>query len=290
MTHRGLGAVGPSLVLSTFTGAGLLDRGLREAGWCVVSAGDALWGQPLEEFHGVPGVFAGVVGGPPCQKFSRANRTNRDVRSGLRLVRDFFRVVSECAPEWWLMENVDGLPDVSHLAPDGYSVQRIHLNARELGFAQNRPRWYVFGYSRGGPLVIPRVTELGQFAAGASRCALASEGARQERRSWADFCALQGVTRDFTFPPGLSRALQYRLIGNGVHVGVARVLGRAIAERGQALMALRAPLARRVCVCECGREVPAHRTMATAACRKRMQRRRDAAGMSEPGPVAPSLF
>ena len=33
------------LVLSTFSGAGLLDRGFEQAGFCVVSAGDILWGR-----------------------------------------------------------------------------------------------------------------------------------------------------------------------------------------------------------------------------------------------------
>ena len=292
MTHRGSINAATSLVLSTFTGAGLLDRGFRAEGFCVVSAGDALWGQPIQEFTGAPGVFAGVVGGPPCQKFSRANRTGRDVKAGLGLVREFFRVVGECEPEWWLMENVDGLPDISHLAPDGYSIQRLHLNARELGFAQNRPRWYVFGYASGQPLVIPYVTEMDRRAVGASRCCLASEGAREDaktRRSWADFCALQGLPGPLSLP-GLSRALQYRLVGNGVHVGVARVLARAIAERGQTFMPLRAPGVRRMCVCECGREVKAGVTMATVACRKRMQRRRDALGVQERGPVTAELF
>lgn len=66
MTHRGsrAGAASRPVVLSTFTGAGLFDRGFREEGFCVVSAGDALWGQPIEEFSGVAGVFTGVIGGP----------------------------------------------------------------------------------------------------------------------------------------------------------------------------------------------------------------------------------
>ena len=41
--------VAKGLVLSTFTGAGLLDRGFRQAGYCVVSAGDPMFGQePIE--------------------------------------------------------------------------------------------------------------------------------------------------------------------------------------------------------------------------------------------------
>lgn len=37
-------------VLSIFTGAGLLDRGFEAAGFCVVSAGDILWGRDVRDF------------------------------------------------------------------------------------------------------------------------------------------------------------------------------------------------------------------------------------------------
>jgi len=265
-------------VLSTFTGAGLSDRGFRQD-FCVVSAGDALWGQPIEEFTGVPGVFTGVIGGPPCQKDSKANRTNRDPAAGLVLKREFFRVVAECAPEWFLMEGVNGMADVSALVPPGYTLQRLHFNAQALGFAQFRDRWFLFGYRRGAPLVIPYVTPRARSAAGQSRCCIASEFERDgdEARSWPDFCELQGLPRDFDFPKGLSVKLRYRLVGNGWHVGVARVLAGVIRARGVTVPG-------QLCVCECGR-LTSGALHATVSCRKRMQRRRDAAGVTKPGPV-----
>lgn len=39
------------LVLSLFTGSGLLDKGFQQTGFCVVSAGDILWGQDVRDFH-----------------------------------------------------------------------------------------------------------------------------------------------------------------------------------------------------------------------------------------------
>lgn len=284
MTPRPLSSLDEShaLVLSTFTGAGLLDRGFRAAGFCVVSAGDAQFGQPIEEFHTRPGWFTGVIGGPPCQRISRANRTNRDVSAGLELITEFFRVVGEALPGWFVLENVDGLPDVSELVPLGYSLQRLHLNPRELGFKQHRPRWFLFGYAHGEPLAIQYATAAEWRSVGVSRCCMASEGKHSERRQWAEFCELQGLPRSFSFPPGLSTALQYRLVGNGVHVGTARIVATAILERPQGSLALRTPPTRRLCVCECGREVRAGVLHGTVACRKRMQRRRDAAGVSGP--------
>jgi len=277
------------LVLSTFSGAGLLDRGFSREGFCVTSAGDAQFGQPIQEFNAVPGVWAGVIGGPPCQRFSTANRTTRDASAGLELIAEFFRVVGQALPDFFVLENVNGLPDVSALVPLGYSLQRLHLNPRDLGFAQHRPRWFLFGFARGEPLVIPYVTPRSRDDAGVSRCAMASEGRRAGKREWADFCELQGLPRTFDFPKGLSTALRYRLVGNGVHVGVASIVARAILERPQGNLTLKTPPTRRLCVCECGREVPASRIHATVSCRKRMERRRDATSPKVRGPVTGEL-
>ena len=62
------------VALSLFTGAGLLDRAFEFHGWCVVSAGDVLWGRDVRNFTPARHVFNGVFGGPPCQDFSGANR------------------------------------------------------------------------------------------------------------------------------------------------------------------------------------------------------------------------
>ena len=79
------------LVLSLFPGIGLLDRGFEEAGFCIVRGPDLIWGGDIKKFRAPPGRFQGVIGGPPCQKFSRANR-NRDVAGGMELVNEFLRV------------------------------------------------------------------------------------------------------------------------------------------------------------------------------------------------------
>jgi len=78
--------------------------------------------------------------------------------------------------------------------------------------------------------------------------------------------------------------LQYSLVGNGVPVPMARMIARAIRCRHAANLRHVA-----VCVCGCGRPVVGRQTMATPACRKRMQRARDAAGVTNPGPVTLDL-
>jgi len=58
------------LVLSVFPGIDLLSRAFEEQGYCVVRGPDLLWGGDVRTFHPPPGVFEGVIGGPPCQAFS----------------------------------------------------------------------------------------------------------------------------------------------------------------------------------------------------------------------------
>jgi DNA (cytosine-5)-methyltransferase 1 len=101
---------------------------------------------------------------------------------------------------------------------------------------------------------------------------LASEGESVERRAWPDFCELQGLPRDFDLP-GWSIAAKYRAVGNGVHVGVARVIARAIrdatcAPRGRRLTDVR------LCACRCGRILTGRQKAATTGCRKRLERKR----------------
>jgi DNA (cytosine-5)-methyltransferase 1 len=262
------------LILSIFPGADLLGRGFECEGFCVVRGPDLVWGADVRTFHPLHAAFGGVIGGPPCQNFSRANR-NPDHFAGVAMLDEFFRIVTEAGPDWWLMENVPGLPAYSW--PAGWNVQRFNLNATECGVPQRRLRTFVFGFHEGYQLVIPRAAE----TPGASPCALASEGRRLFRRSFADFCELQGLPRSFDLP-GLSLAAKYRAVGNGVPVPMARVIATAIIGRP-----VTTPV--RVCVCQCGRPVRAGQTLATPACRKRMQRRRDAMLVTVPGAVTPAM-
>jgi len=59
------------LVLSLFPGIGLLDRAFEEEGFCVVRGPDLLWGGDIKRWHAPRGRFDGIIGGPPCQCFSR---------------------------------------------------------------------------------------------------------------------------------------------------------------------------------------------------------------------------
>ncbi|WP_172656977.1 DNA cytosine methyltransferase [Collimonas arenae] len=244
-------------MLSLFPGIDLFGRGFEEEGFSVVRGPDPLFGGDIRAFHVPPGRFDGVFGGPPCPDFSKARRS-APTGYGLEMIREFERVVCESRPDWWLMENVPGVPDL-HI--DGYSHQRIDLNAREVGLDQNRHRHFQFGHRDGLVITVPRGPKSTTF----QPCCVASEGAQMGRRDWEKFCGLQGLTQAPSLDQ-LTLSARYRAVGNGVPVNMARALARAILRASS-------PDAVRLCGCGCGRPVEGKAIYAIPACRKRVQRR-----------------
>lgn len=101
------------------------------------------------------GELSGLVGGSPCQGFSRIGRRDQaDERN--RLFVHFFRLVSELRPAFYLAENVQGILDSQNqavvsqalsLIPKDYVVlEPFELNAADFGAATNRKRIFFFGY------------------------------------------------------------------------------------------------------------------------------------------------
>ena len=255
------------LVLSIFPGIDLLGRGFEAEGFSVVRGPDVLWGGDIRTFKVPIGRFEGVIGGSPCQDFSGANRHTTGY--GQEMLNEFARIITVAHPQWFLLENVPRVPNISI---DGYSVQRFDLNARECGMRQIRLRHFQFGAIDGMVIIPERVSPVGR----PSKIALASEGGKQDRRSWSDFCELQGLPKDFDL--SMSVAAKYRAVGNGVPVPMARVIARAIRDRVSSQST-------RLCSCGCGRAIEGRKEMALPACRKRMERRRDAALVTSPGSV-----
>jgi DNA (cytosine-5)-methyltransferase 1 len=260
VTHRSQVTGSQSqLVLSLFPGIDLFGRGFEEEGFCVVRGPDKILGMDIRDFHAILGRFDGVIGGSPCQDFSAARR-DPPTGEGLELLAEFARVVREASPTWWLLENVSRVPD---LLIDGYSHQRIDLNASECGLRQNRPRHFQFGHKQGHVIIVERQVPVRDVEA----CCTATEGASTNRRDWARFCELQGVPGDLDLDQ-FTLSARYRAVGNGVPIPMARAVAAAIA-RCQPMQGFR------LCECKCGRPVGGKQALATSACRKRMQRRRD---------------
>jgi len=251
-------------ILSLFPGAGILDRGFTLEGFCVLRGPDTLLGGDVRDFHIHAGVVTGIIAGPPCQDFSSARRSPPSGH-GVAMLNETHRIIEEAQPQWFLVENVPAVPNI---AVRGYDVHRFNLLASEFGCMQRRNRAFQFGYRTGKPLAIysPGQSHFGRMRPAAI--------ANDRTSTIADLAELQGLPRTFRIPI-ISRAAQARAIGNGLPVPVAQEIARAIYQRDE-----RAHL--KTCACGCGRVTsgPSRQKCFSAACRKRLQRKRDATSIA----------
>lgn len=255
------------LVLSLFPGIGLLDMAFELEGFCVVRGPDVLWGGDIRRFHPPAGKFDGVIGGPPCQAFSRLAHMVRhngyEPKFG-NLIPEFERVVSEAQPTWFVMENV---PDAPTAQPLGYATWSTLLNNRQCfdedgkPATQNRVRRWTFGDRRTGKrtvlLIDVAAMEASSFqyaATGAGRVAvpvaIGGSGKQKKtlrnarkvdyrdalnqctRRSAEGFAAvkrLQSLPDDFDLPPFTVEA-KVKAIANGVPLPMGRAIAKAVRE------------------------------------------------------------
>ncbi len=244
-----------NLVLSLFPGIGLLDMAFEEEGYCVVRGPDVLWGGDIRRFHPPSGVFAGVIGGPPCQKWAQSHNLAQDKVEHPNLIPEFERAVSEAAPRWFIMENVTPAP-----LPviDGYYVDHHKFYAWEVGSPQRRYRRFSFGSQpptvimwpsgekppKGALTLIAKhngARMSGQRRMMPTLCATTStqrmrSGERAIRGmgipgkttfSWADYLYGFGLPDDFDIPP-FKQAEKFKALGNGVPLPMGRAIAKAV--------------------------------------------------------------
>jgi len=213
-----------------------------------------LWGGNIKAFHPPVGKFDGVIGGPPCQAFSRLVHIIRakGQTPAPNLIPEFERVVNEAAPEWFLMENVPAAPEPW---PNGYNTSSRFLNNRAFGQEQNRQRRFTFGSKN-----VPHPWRWLEFAAleamDYERAVVAQsskEGAlaksqeelrdgtsrrmqrrasvlpgQMPRRTVARCAELQGLPADFLADAPFTAAGKYEAIGNGVPIPMGRAIAKAV--------------------------------------------------------------
>lgn len=95
-----------------------------------------------------------VVGGPPCQGFSMANRQRLIDDPRNYLYKSYVEVVEKVRPKFFVMENVKGMLSVAEQVKEdfrniGYSVECHVLNAEDYGVPQNRERLIYIGNCSG---------------------------------------------------------------------------------------------------------------------------------------------
>ena len=91
-----------------------------------------------------------VVGGPPCQGFSMANRQRLIDDPRNHLYKNYVEIVKRVQPKFFVMENVKGMLSVSDQVKEdfrdiGYEVECHILNAKDYGVPQNRERLIYIG-------------------------------------------------------------------------------------------------------------------------------------------------
>jgi len=97
----------------------------------------------------------GVIGGPPCQGYSRQGVADpNDARR--TLLHEFFKSVNAISPKFFIMENVEGLLDkknlpelssaISELHPSYHVLEPMVLDASNYGLPTKRKRVFVVGY------------------------------------------------------------------------------------------------------------------------------------------------
>jgi DNA (cytosine-5)-methyltransferase 1 len=190
-------------LVSLYTGIGGLDFGFEAAGFETVAAvemdgaacrtirlnrdwpvleGDIhdITSQQIMDAAGLrPGEADVLIGGPPCQPFSKSSYwVNGDA---LRLddpradtLTAYLRVLRDLRPKAFLLENVYGLAykgkdeglrhllkgidQISRETGTRYSINWKVLNAAEHGVPQIRERVFLIGSREGAPFVFPKPT------------------------------------------------------------------------------------------------------------------------------------
>ena len=235
------------ITLSLFPGIDLLGKAFQKTGFFVVRGPDLLWGDDIRQFTPPAGKIWGIVGGPPCQDFSKARRCP-PTGYGLEMLNEFRRCVLAARPEWWLMENVPGVPN---LKIKGYCWQRFDI---DLAWYSNvsRARVIQFGSLSGRLLNVTR-REKNPTKHGA---ALANDD-----RSFEQLCKLQGLPPEFELPDFTVKGKK-RAVGNGVPLQIGRILAEAVKKAYShtvpvQLSFIKGAVAPTRCLCGCGRPVGA---------------------------------
>lgn len=126
----------------------------------------SLTGKQLLELAGLAmGELDGLIGGPPCQGFSRMGARNQlDPRNDLFV--KFFRLVKECKPKFFVAENVLGILDspydairknaLKQIQRDYKVLEPMRLKASDFGAPTNRERVFFVGYRRDTKLTLSK--------------------------------------------------------------------------------------------------------------------------------------
>lgn len=99
-----------------------------------------------------------IIGSPPCQEFSYANR-NPDPDKGMNLVNEFLAWIKIIKPKYWIMENVPGIMKYLKKRIVNFKIPLIkNFNCADFGVPQKRKRCFSGDYS----IPFPTHNKIGQ--------------------------------------------------------------------------------------------------------------------------------
>lgn len=171
-----------SNIISLYSGCGGLDLGFKKAGFKTILATD-VWDKGCEtllhnkvsdivinddirkiDFKKYKNKVTGVIGGPPCPPYSQARHYLQDKKKGFDdekagfAVPEYFRVIEEVNPKFFLFENVDGFMYKTHTEALnflekkskelGYSISYKVINSANYGVPQTRKRFICIGIKK----------------------------------------------------------------------------------------------------------------------------------------------
>jgi len=182
-------------LLSFFTGGGFMDIGFEQAGFEIIWTNEVeplfaeMYAAGINNMHKYNGnnqqknisnnrsilkitskeikstvlekkshnIF-GIIGGPPCQDFSKAGNVQGFAGERGKLTEVFFERIYDLEPSFFVMENVESLWtikkhrfklfEILNRVKDKYEVIGNILNAIEYGVPQDRRRLFFVGFYR----------------------------------------------------------------------------------------------------------------------------------------------
>ncbi len=239
-------------VIVLFSGCGGFSEGFRQVGFNIIYAND-VWDVALQSHAlnhpNATHVLADirtldefpeaeiVIGSPPCQKFSKANK-NKNHEIGLELVREFERIVKVVKPKYWVWENVTEVAK--------YYKNCSILDAYDFGLPQHRRRAFVSNFSfirnstlkgintplylyDGGTVENFEKSKSGfkhKVCSGTVCTKRIRDVATNEYLSMEKVKQLMGFPLDYKLVGGVS--LQQKQLGNAVCPPIARIIAEAL--------------------------------------------------------------
>ncbi|MFV5381344.1 DNA cytosine methyltransferase [Acinetobacter towneri] len=167
-------------IIDLFAGAGGLSLGAIRAGFNVIGAveldehalsthsrnfpltchikkniSELTGTEILEELKISKNDLRGIIGGPPCQGFSTMGKRNlEDPRNNL--FNDFFRIIKELEPDFFVAENVTGILNekyseirdaaFSHISEKYHLLPPLKIKASDFGAPTIRTRIFFIGF------------------------------------------------------------------------------------------------------------------------------------------------